>query len=298
MLPANDPVGEAWILSDRDDFPSKVINGKLKGQTISQLLSHSADQLMGNLAGKFNRFPLLLKFLDCREVLSVQVHPADDQRKYIPKGENGKTEAWVVLEAGNDAIIYAGLKAGTTEEKLKIALDKHEVANDLAHFKPKPGDSILITAGTVHTLGDAVVFEVQENSDVTFRLYDWDRVDKKTGKPRDLQVAEALACIDFNKTDLGPTIPKIATRSPILNELLVDDAHFKMRRFTGDTSFMVGKEATPRVLVCVDGKGELEASEDFYPLKRGEVMLIPAVNGACPFVPKGKVVLLEIALPE
>ncbi len=252
---------------------------------------------MGGLAGKFMRFPLLLKFLDCKQVLSVQVHPSDQLKKYIPKGENGKTEAWVVLETGKDSIIYAGLKPGTTEEKIRAKLDKHKVADDLAHFKPKLGDSVLIKAGTVHTLGDVVVFEVQENSDVTYRLYDWGRIDEKTGKPRDLQVDEAIACIDFTKIDIGPVKPGIKTVKPVLNEMLVNDEHFKMRRFTSETTFMVGKEAMPRVLVCVDGEGELESNNDFYPLKKGEVMLIPAVAGACPFVPKGKVVLLEIALP-
>jgi mannose-6-phosphate isomerase len=296
-LPAHDPVGEAWILSDRDDHPSKVINGKLKGQTISELFEHSYEQLMGKHAEKFKRFPLLLKFLDCKEVLSVQVHPSDQEKKYIPKGDSGKTEAWVVLETGKESIIYAGLKPGTTEKKIRESLEKHKVADDLAHFKPKLGESVLIKAGTVHTLGDVVVFEVQENSDVTFRLYDWDRVDKKTGKPRDLQVEEAIACIDFTKTAIGPVKPVIANDEPVLTEILVDDKHFNMWRHTGELPFMAGKEASPRVLVCVEGEGELETNEDLYPLKRGEVMLIPAVSGACPFIPKGKVVLLEIALP-
>ena len=296
-LPANDPVGEAWILSDRDDHPSKVTNGKLKGQTISELFSHSYEQLMGKQSRKFERFPLLLKFLDCQQVLSVQVHPTDQQKKFIPEGDTGKTEAWVVLETGKDRIIYAGLKPGTTEEKIRTALNEHKVADDLAHFKPKLGDSVLIKAGTVHTLGDVVVFEVQENSDVTFRLYDWYRVDEKTGKPRDLQVEDAIACIDFTKTAIGPVKPVIITKEPILKEVLVDDEHFKMQRLTGDVPFMTGKEDAPTILVCVDGEGELETNDNFYSLKRGEVMLLPAIAGACPFVPKGKTIILEIALP-
>lgn len=296
-LPAHDPVGEAWILSDRDDHPSKVINGKLKGQTISELFKNSYEQLMGKHQETFEQFPLLLKFLDCKEVLSVQVHPSDQQKKYIPKGDTGKTEAWVVLETGKESIIYAGLKPGTTEEKIRGSLEKHTVADDLAHFKPKLGDGVLIKAGTVHTLGDVVIFEVQENSDVTFRLYDWDRVDKKTGKPRDLQVEEAIACIDFAQTEIGPVKPVTEDDGPELRERIFDNEHFKLWRLTGSSPFMVGKEATPRVLVCIEGKGELESNNDLYSLKKGEVMLIPAVNGVCPFVPKGEVVLLEIALP-
>jgi mannose-6-phosphate isomerase len=296
-LPANDPIGEAWTLSDRDDHASKICNGKLKGQTITRLLEHSAEQLMGKLAGKFKRFPVLLKFLDCQQVLSVQVHPSDRLTEYIPAGENGKTEAWIVLECGKECIIYAGLKPGTTKAKLLDSLEKHKVAADLAHFKPRPGDSVLIKAGTVHTLGDVVVFEIQENSDVTYRLYDWDRIDKKTGKPRDLQVEKAIACTDFAQTEIGPVTPAIENDGPEIREKLFDNEHFKLWRLTGDTSFMVGKDEMPRVLVGIEGEGELESDSDFYPLKRGDVMLIPAVSGACPFVPKGKVVLLEIALP-
>ena len=103
-LPGDGPVGEAWLLSDRDDHPSKVADGPLKGSTIRQLLEQSPDQILGRLAGRFRRFPVLLKFLDAREKLSVQVHPADRQSASIPAGETGKTEAWVVLAAGRPAV--------------------------------------------------------------------------------------------------------------------------------------------------------------------------------------------------
>jgi mannose-6-phosphate isomerase len=296
-LPPDDLVGEAWILSDRDDHASQIKEGPLKGQTISQIFEHSSGALMGKLAGRFKRFPLLLKFLDCQKVLSVQVHPADKQKKYIPTGESGKTEAWVVLQTGKHGVIYAGLKPGTTEEKLRCSLNEHTVGDDLASFKPTVGDSVLIKAGTVHTLNDVVVFEVQENSDVTYRLYDWDRVDEKTGKPRDLQVEQAIACIDFTKTDIQPETPVIQVAERILCEKLIEDAHFTVWRYTGTTLFMIGKKETPRVLVCIEGAGEVEYNQDKYALTKGDVMLLPAVVGASPLMPKEKIVLLEIALP-
>lgn len=297
-LPANDPVGEAWILSDRDDHPSRIAEGTFKGKTIAQVLAGAPGQLLGKLESKFKRFPLLLKFLDCQQVLSVQVHPSDRLKEYIPQGENGKTEAWVVLETGDKAEIYAGLKPGTTEEKLRDALKKHQVANDLASFTPKAGDSVLIKAGTVHTLDDMIVFEVQENSDVTYRLYDWDRVDEKTGKPRDLQVEQAIACIDFTKTAIGPVQPVKETDYPQLREKILDDNHFVVWRHIGESPFMVGETGLPRILVCIDGAGELESHDDLFSLIKGEVMLLPAICGACPFVPRNKVTILEIALPE
>ena len=116
------PVGEAWLLSDRDDHASKVADGPLAGWTIQQLIEREPERLLGKLAGRFRRFPVLLKFLDAHDVLSVQVHPRDDQTEYIPAGESGKSEAWVVLEAGPEACIYAGLKPGTTRADLDRAL--------------------------------------------------------------------------------------------------------------------------------------------------------------------------------
>ena len=209
-LPDDGPIGEAWVLSDRDDHPSRVANGPLKGRTIGQVLEQFPEQLMGKLARRFRRFPLLLKFLDAREMLSVQVHPSDAHADLLPAGETGKTEAWVVLEAGTKSRIYAGLKPGTTADDLRRALTNGTVADHLACFTPKPGDGVFIPAGTVHALGgDVVVFEVQQNSDVTFRLYDWDHVDAKTGQPRPLQVDQALACIDFANGAAGLVAPVV-----------------------------------------------------------------------------------------
>ena len=213
-LPDDGPIGEAWMLSDRDDHPSLVADGPLKGRTIGQLLEQSPKQLLGKLAGRFRRFPLLLKFLDVSKTLSVQVHPSDANIDLIPPGETGKTEAWVVLEAGPESRIYAGLKPGNTAETLREAIANGTVADHLASFTPKPGDGVLIRAGTVHSLSDVVVFEVQENSDVTFRLYDWDHVDPKTGQRRPLQVDQAMACIDFTQGAIGPVAPVVEKLKP------------------------------------------------------------------------------------
>ena len=133
-------------------------------------------------------------------MLSVQVHPPDDRHDLIPPGESGKTEAWVVLEADAESRVYAGLKPPRHGRGPAHPLggDGGRAAGEVP--RPSVGDGVLIEAGTVHSLGDGVmVFEVQENSDVTFRLYDWDHVDPKTGQRRELQVEEALACVDFDE---------------------------------------------------------------------------------------------------
>ncbi len=239
-LPGEGPIGEAWLLSDRDDHASQVADGPLKGQTIRQLLDGSPRQMLGKLAQRFSRFPLLLKFLDAREMVSVQVHPADCRTEFLPAGESGKTEAWVVLEATAKSRIYAGLKTGTTAEELRRALAKQTVADDLVSFTPKVGDGVFLPAGTVHSLGGGVVvFEVQQNSDVTFRLYDWDRIDAKTGQPRALHVDRALACIDFSQGAVVPVVPQVEETTPVLRERLFQCDHFRLWRLRGESPFTV-----------------------------------------------------------
>ncbi len=298
-LPGDGPIGEAWILSDRDDHSSRVADGPLKGRTITQLLEQSREQLLGKLALRFRRFPLLLKFLDAREMVSVQVHPADGQKELLPAGESGKTEAWVVLEAAKKSRIYAGLKPGTTAVDLRRALANRTVAGDLAYFTPKPGDGVFLPAGTVHSLGDGVVvFEIQENSDVTFRLYDWDHIDAKTGRPRPLQVDHALACIDFVAGAAGLVTPEVQATTPVRRERLFHCKQFHLWRLHGQSPFAVGAAGVARVLVCIEGRGQVEHCGATYAVGKGDVLLLPAVIGACVFRPSGVVSLLEIALPE
>jgi mannose-6-phosphate isomerase len=297
-LPINQPIGEAWLLSDRPDHPSLVAEGPLKGYTMAQLLKQFPLQIMGRLAPCFSRFPLLLKFLDCKEVLSVQVHPSDGQINYIPPGDTGKTEAWVVLETDKDSRIYAGLKPGTNTQNLESAIKNKELADKLHSFIPQKGDGVFIKAGTVHTLAGVVVFEVQENSDVTFRLFDWDRVDPETGKPRNLQVNQALACIDFNQVDIGPIIPVLDKNDTAGKEQLFNCKHFLLWRVKTNKPFNVGLAGGPRILVCIGGKGELIFNGENYKLNKGDVMLLPADVGICSLQPVDTIELLEIGIPE
>jgi mannose-6-phosphate isomerase len=297
-LPGDGPIGEAWLLSDREDHPSRVAAGPLKGWTLGQLLHQWPERLLGKLAGRFHRFPLLLKFLDVRDTLSVQVHPSDHLTQYIPAGESGKTEAWVVLEAGTKGRIYAGVKPPNTADTMRQALANGTVVDQLASFIPKPGDGILIPAGTVHSLGDVVVFEVQENGDVTFRLFDWNHVDPKTGQPRPLQVDQAMACIDFAQRAIRPVAPLVDELKPVSRERLFDCEQFELWRFGGESPFGVGAERTPRVLVCLAGDGQIERDGANYTIGKGDVLLLPAVVGECLCRPRGAISLLEISLPK
>jgi mannose-6-phosphate isomerase len=297
-LPGVGPIGEAWILSDRDEHSSVVADGALKGTTIRQLMERSGDRLLGSLSGQFARFPLLLKFLDVTKRLSVQVHPSDRHKELIPSGDTGKDEAWVVLVEGPDACIYAGLKAGCSAQGLRQAIVNGTVPDQLTSFAPHLGDGVFIPAGTVHSLSDVMVFEVQENSDVTFRLYDWDHIDPRTGRRRPLQVDKAIACIDFHQGAIRPLTPLMDATKPVLRENLVQCDHFRVTRLTGESPFVVGKAGMPRTLVCLEGNGQLHHAGTNYSYGKGDLLLLSAEVGACSCRPHGVTSVLEISLPE
>ena len=299
-LPTDGPIGEAWILSDRDDHPSRIANGPLQGQIIGHLMEQSQEQLMGKLAGRFQRFPLLLKFLDAHEMLSVQVHPGYAHADSPPAEGTAKTEAWVVLEAGKESHIYAGLRPGTTADILRQAVTNGTLADQLVSITPKPGDGVFIPAGTVHSLGgDVVVFEVQQNSDTTFRLYDWGHVDAKTGQPRELEVDQALACIDFVDGAAGLVAARSGGRDAggaretlsLRSVLVVAPA----RRIA---VYGWSRGCAARTGMHRAARDRSNTSGETYAVRKGEVWLLPAVVGACTFRPSSEVNLLEIAIPE
>jgi mannose-6-phosphate isomerase len=297
-IPGQDLIGESWILSDRAEHSSVVADGPLKGVTLGHLVSQWPDRLFGTGSVRFDRFPLLLKFLDVRATLSVQVHPSDRPTEYLPAGENGKTEAWVILAVGRDSRVYAGLTPGVSPELLRESLAKDRVTDCLAFFNPSPGDAVFIPAGTVHSLRDAVLFEVQQNSDVTFRLYDWNQIDPKTHRPRSLQVEQAMACIDFLQGPIAPLPPVFEQFEPSRRERLFDCEHFKVWRLGSESPFTVGLAGAARVIVCIAGRGRVQYRGADFPFRKGDVFLLAAEVGACLCDPSGVVELLEVAPPD
>jgi mannose-6-phosphate isomerase len=297
-LPGDGPIGEAWVLSDRTDHQSQVANGPLKGQTLGQVMKQFPESLMGKLSSRFTHFPLLLKFLDAHEMLSVQVHPRDNSPELDPAAYQAKTEAWIVIDAEKGSRIYAGLKSGTTAGVLKKSLSDGTIADYLVSIVPRPGDAVFIPGGTVHTLGDGVVvFEVQQNSDTTFRLYDWGHIDPETKEPRALQVDEALACVEFGESNSGLVAPRVETTSPVERERLFDCRAFRLWRVLGQDEFTVGAIAEPHVLVGIEGSGQIIHDGTPYAVGKGDIWLLPAEAGECAFQPSGNVTLLEIAIP-
>jgi mannose-6-phosphate isomerase len=174
-------------------------------------------------------------------MLSVQVHPPDGQAG-LPPGESGKTEAWVVLDAAPESRIYAGLRPGTTRDGLREAIRTGTVADCLEHFTPVPGDAVFLPAGTVHALGgNLLVFEIQQNSDVTYRLYDWNHVDPGSGQPRPLHVEQALACVNYAEE-----------RSPLAVSGVVGSSVEQVIACLDFSSTTVGLVVPEKVSGCVD----------------------------------------------
>jgi mannose-6-phosphate isomerase len=292
--PHDDPIGEAWVLSDVEGSESRITNGPLAGRSLRELLAQNPERILGQAAAAQGRFPLLLKFIDARQELSVQVHPNDEQASKLGPGLCGKTEAWVILETDPlTSRIYAGFTPGMTADRFRTALQEKFVPETLHSFTPKPGDCVFLEAGTVHAIGaNILLFEIQQTSDITYRLYDWDRVDAKTGQPRQLHIEEGLAVSDFSRGPCPPVRPPVVVDG-IRREWLVSCRYFTLERLTGAMPFVVGAPGQCRVVVALAGHGELVWADQHYSLTIGDVVLLPAEVGQCLYRPAGECVLLE-----
>lgn len=200
-LPKPDaPYGEAWEIVDREEAQSIVDAGEFSGKSLHQLWTEKRSEVFGENLPDSERFPLLIKILDCADDLSIQVHPPAEIAQRL--GGEPKTEMWYIADCLPSAKLYLGLKNGTNRESFEAAIADGSVANEVHAIVPKNGDSIFIESGRLHAIGAGfLIHEIQQNSDTTYRVFDWNRTDS-AGNPRELHVAESLACIDF--TDIEP----------------------------------------------------------------------------------------------
>jgi mannose-6-phosphate isomerase len=296
-LPDDKTYGEAWEISDHPSHASVVAAGPYKGQTLRHLMERNSAALLGAAAPRHARFPWLVKLLDAWDWLSVQVHPNDEHVIRLWPGEGGKTEAWFVLAAAPTSRIYAGLLPGVDAKVLRKALNEGTVGDCLHQFSPRPGDCIFLPAGTVHAVGGGVLMaEVQQTSDATFRLFDWNRRDAH-GQMRQLHIEEALACIDWNS---GPVHPVRATNCPggaaaPLRQPLVQCPYFALEYLHLREPFTLNGGVL-RVLLVLHGRGRLENGADEQPLVAGDTLLLPAALNAAVCHPTGDLGLLVSTL--
>ena len=304
-LPDGSLYGEAWEVSDHPSHASVVSHGPHKGQTLRHLMERHAPLLLGAAAERHSRFPWLIKLLDAWDWLSVQVHPNDaNVSKWWP-GEGGKTEAWFVLAASPNSRVYAGLLPGVDEKCLRSALRAGTVGDCLHQFSPHPGDCVFLPAGTVHAVGGGVLMaEVQQTSDATFRLFDWNRRDAQ-GQSRQLHIEEALACIDWNSGPVHPIrardYPGANNSSPgssgSIRQRLVECAYFTLEYLRGDERFLCGDGRTLRALIVLHGRGELRIGDEIWELRTGDTLLLPASLDAMNCQPIGDLAVLLSTLP-
>lgn len=290
--PSSDPTGEAWMLSDQGDNPSRIANGPLTGTTLRQLLQERQTDVLGSAATSNGRFPLLLKLLDARENLSVQVHPNDEQARRMESASAGlgKTEAWVILRAEPGSRVYAGLREGVTRDDFQLALKSGSLPDVLHAYEPRVGDCIFLEAGTVHAIGAGLkLFEVQQTSDITYRLYDWGRVDATTKQPRQLHIEQAMACTNYERGPCDPVTPQRDSG----RERLVACRYFTLDRISATRPYSVGAPNACRIVVCTGGKGSIVAGDWSEPLRPGSTLLIPAAVGVCDVIPSEAITMLE-----
>ena len=271
---------ESWEVVDHGDDQSVVAEGSLEGQALSSLVAGRGDELFGPGRGR-DQFPLLIKFLDASDRLSVQVHPDDALAKRHDPVENGKTEAWVILDAEPSAVLWCGLKNGVTESQMRDALASDTVASLLHEVAVRPGDCVFIPAGTVHAIGEGILLaEVQQSSDLTFRYYDWGRVGAD-GNPRELHIDESMEATDWLRGPVDPVVPQpMSGADGSRTERLVGCDYFTLSRHIIDSDFAAPDDGRLHVYMALSGTGTLTGEEGPIAMPTGKTVVLPAVRDA------------------
>jgi mannose-6-phosphate isomerase len=276
-LPSGAPIGESWEICDRPGDASVVANGPLAGKDLRWLMQQHAAQLLGSVPHS-GRFPWLIKILDARETLSLQVHPPASKAAQL--GGEPKTEMWFITDAAPDAELFVGLRRGVTPEQFEQQVRSGGVADCFHRLKVRPGDAMFLPSGRVHAIGGGlVIFEIQQNSDTTYRVFDWNRVGLD-GQPRPLHVAESLASIDFK--DFEPGLVNGGFRRADWGQirLLVNDPLFSVEQIeTPAGSELPLPRYRLQILGVIRGTVEVHGSHGVLPLAPGRFCLIPASLG-------------------
>ena len=269
-------IGESWEAAANRNGDSVVANGILAGKKLSEITREYKERVLGKeVYEKFGGlFPVMAKYLDINDKLSVQVHP-DDEYAMKAEGEFGKTEAWYIINADENAKIILGLKDGTTKEEF-IEKSKSGDFSFLNEVSIKSGDLIFIKPGTVHATveGSVLIYEIQQNSDTTYRIYDFDRLEN--GKKRELHLEKAVEVIDFN----GKAVPENSfttyKKEGAVIEILVECSYFTTEKIELDGIYNDGYYKNFRIFSCFEGEIEVKSGEQTELIKSGETVLIPA----------------------
>ncbi|MGB0415270.1 MAG: type I phosphomannose isomerase catalytic subunit [Coraliomargarita sp.] len=270
-LPADQVIGESWELVDREGEQSVVSNGALAGKTIRELLEHSAAAILGPGADGSKPFPILVKWLDCQDRLSLQVHPPAEIAPSL--GGEPKTENWYIAQCEAGASLIVGLKNGVTRDQFEEALRENQAEACVHRFPVRAGDSILVESGRMHAIDAGnLILEIQQNSDTTYRVYDWGRVGLD-GKPRDLHIDESLQSIDFN--DFEPDALAIVPGE----QTLANCKEFRIRKFEFQAGEGIELPAGEQVRLLHIVSGSMKDELSGATLAAGSNSIQPYVTG-------------------
>ncbi len=292
-LPLGVPIGESWEISDRPSDVSVIANGPLAGKDLHWLMEHHAEEMLGAGRKKPLRFPLLVKLLDAQDKLSLQVHPP--AQKAAELGGEPKTEMWYIAEAEPESEIFVGLKRGVTRADFERKIQDGSVAECFHRVPVEKGSVMFLPSGRVHALGAGlVIFEIQQNSDTTYRVFDWHRVGLD-GKPRELHVEQSLASIDFE--DFEPRlVSSIYSRNDVLKvRVLVDDPLFRIDacQVKRGQRFHLRSEGL-QILGLLHGRMEITHGETKLLLNAGEFALLPASLGRVSITAQTQIEFLHV----
>ncbi len=289
-------IGESWEISGVKGSETEVLEGNLKGEVLSSLIDKYTENLVGTKCFKEygNEFPILIKFLDAAAPLSVQVHP-DDALSKKRHNSLGKNEMWYIMDADDDATLTIGFKEELNKESFKKHLEEGSLLSVLNEVDVKKGDLYYLPVGRVHAVGKGVMLaEVQQTSDVTYRVYDYDRIDQKTGKKRELHVEESMDAIDFSLIENYKT--PFLEKSNQLNEM-IDTPFFKTNLIKASEEISLDYKLNQsfKIFICTEGEAILEIENQTISIKKGETVLLPANEKRLTILPQENVVLLEVA---
>ena len=292
-LPAGQRIGESWEVSDRPGDESVIAGGPLKGKTLHWLMENCPAELLGPRRNMPARFPLLIKILDARDTLSLQVHPPASKAAEL--GGEPKTEMWYVAQAGPGAELFVGLKNGVGRAEFESKLARQTVAECFHRIAVKPGDAMFLPSGRVHALGaQTVIFEIQQNSDTTYRVFDWNRLDDQ-GKSRQLHVEQSLASIDFADIE-PPLLPRqTSPANPGTIRPLVKNELFEVNvRQMAEGDALPCKVGRMEIIGVTEGSLRVESSGEAFDLSAGQFCLIPAASPAAAIRATASVSFLQI----
>lgn len=292
MQTDGDNAAEAWLLSCHKDGPSYAVGGEYDGMTLDEIIKKEGASVLGTHNAGANGFPVLIKIIDACDKLSVQVHPGDEYARRV-ENENGKTEAWFVLSADDGAELIYGVNKDMTREQFAASIEDGTLMENVNRVKVKPGDVVFIPSGMLHAIGAGILLaEVQQSSNTTYRVFDYDRCDKN-GNKRELHVQKATDVVTLTKTDadFAPEGAEEHLRGAV-KRLLTHCKYFSMTELKIDGEFEDSADETSFVsLVVLDGSGEISADGKTYPVKKGSSVFIPASFGK--YELRGKFTALE-----